>query len=182
MNNWIKGIGALLLVVVVSYTVSTVSVPVENQNGDGPVAGAVASPDINSAYIRYGAGYGVRTWATGTGLTQATTTICAILSPAATSTLVSGGVKIDLASSSATTVYIAKATTAYATTTLLGAAIAVGAGAQGFGVASTTGSHVFAPNTYFVVGLTGGDSGVANPVGLVPRGSCHAVFEEYLSL
>src|SRR3990167_3713328 len=53
---------------------------------------------------------------TGTG----TSTVCAIQSPAATSTLRMAAVRFDLATTSAVQVTLAKASTPYATTTALG--------------------------------------------------------------
>jgi len=106
-------------------------------------------------------------------MTTATTTVCALQSPAATSTLVYGSAYLTVSSTSASTLTIAKATTAYATTTSLGAS-AIAANAQATIIASTTptagAATVFAPSTYMVVGLQGG-TGTFSPTGV-----CTAVF------
>lgn len=151
------------------------------------VVGSSTGPDSPSPYQKYGGGYGVRTWKYGYALTQATTTPCAFLSPAATSTLLSAGLKLDVASTSATVWTFAQATSAYATTTAIGTDYAVAASAKAFVQASTSPAAlartVFAPNTYLVIGVRGGDSnGDTSPDGLIPSGSCNATFEEYPSL
>lgn len=148
----------------------------------GQTLGALAGPDIMSPYISWG---GVRHWAGHMTFAQGTSTVCAIQSPAATSSLQFGSAKIVHASSSAATVFMAKATTQYATTTNLGT-VALAAGAQGITVASTTFSgepqdpaSVFAPNTWFVVGMQGIDSSDMSPAGLAAVGSCDVVWIEH---
>ena len=152
-------------------------------NKPGPVSvitGALSGPDISSPYLKWGAAHGVRVWSEGQGLKAATTTVCAIQSPAATSTLQSAGVKFDVSSTTASIITLAKATTAFATTTSIGTNYAIAANAQAFINASTSPSasavEVFAPNTWFVVGMAGGTGTFS------PTGSCHATFEEYISL
>jgi hypothetical protein len=145
-------------------------------NSDAPEKlGALSSPDLPYPYFSFG---GVRSWAGRTdSLTAATTTVCAIQSPAATSTLRFGSIRFGVSSTSATTVYIAKATTPYATTTALGQC-ALAANAQGTCLASTTPTvnvdpaQVFAPNTYLVVGMTGGVGTFS------PTGTCEATWIE----
>lgn len=131
--------------------------------------GALAGPDIASPYLTWG---GVAHWAAHTeNLTQATTTVCALQSPAATSTLRFGQIRFTVSSTSASTVYLAKAATPYATTTNLGS-VALTAGAQGTVLASSSPStpldpsQVFGPNTYFVVGMAGGNAGNFSPTGV----------------
>jgi hypothetical protein len=122
----------------------------------------------------------LRTWQYKRGFTTGTTTVCAIQSPAATSTLVHGGVMLTTASTTASVVTLAKATTAFATTTNLNRQ-AVSANAQATIMASSspvlaTGAIndlVFAPNTYFVVGMEGGAGTFS------PAGSCIAQFVEF---
>lgn len=106
-----------------------------------------------------------------TALTQATTTVCAIQSPNATSTLTMGSILFTVSSTTASTVTMAKATTAFATTTSLGSA-AVAANAQATLIASSTplgstadGSTVFSPNNWFVVSMAGG-TGSFSPTGV----------------
>lgn len=157
-------------------------------DGQTHVVGAVASPDIPSPYLTFG---GVTRWAGGESLIQATSTVCAIQAPAATSSLVMATVNFSVASTAATTITLAKATTAFATTTDLGTRD-LAAGAQvtfTITATTTTGASVgdiddtattFAPNTWFNVGLKGGTQGAnsaANLVGLVPTGSCKATWQ-----
>jgi hypothetical protein len=142
--------------------------------------GALGSPDIISPYLNWG---GVRTWNSRIDIKQATTTVCAIQSPAATSTLRYAAVKIDLASTTATIWNVAKANTAFATTTAIGTAHSVAGSSQDFILASTSPAAgdalVFAPNQWLVVGVQAGiTSGDAAGTGFVPTGSCQASWTE----
>lgn len=138
--------------------------------------GSVSSPDINSPYFSVG---GLAIWAQRTtSLIQASTTVCSIQSPAATSSLLFAGIEFDVASTSATYVELARATTPYATTTRIGSPYVIGANAQANIVASTTGSvagdaTIFPPNTYFNVKASWATAATALTV---PRGSCQSIF------
>lgn len=142
-----------------------------------PQLGSVTNPDIPSPYLSFG---GVRRWAgSTTNLNQATTTVCAIQAPVATSTLVSGGIRFAVSSTTASTVTIAKATTAFATSTLLNT-VSVGANAQATVLAASTTlsaleqtNRTFAPNEWLVVGMAGG-VGTFSPSGL-----CEATWEAF---
>jgi hypothetical protein len=110
-------------------------------------------------------------------LATGTSTVCAIQSPAATSTLLSAGVRFKLASTSATVVDFGKSSTRYSTTTRIGSAYAVAASAQATIVASSTGSvagdaTIFAPNQWFVAKYSDNGNGVGN----ASTGSCYATF------
>ncbi len=129
----------------------------------------------------------VRAYAGRQELRQASTTICAIQSPAATSTLRFANVKVNIGSSTALILDIAQATTQYATTTKIGTTYNIAAGAQAFVQASTSpaagATTVFAPLTWLVVkaqgGVTAGDfATAAGSAGFVPTGSCTATWEE----
>lgn len=154
---------------VVNVSVPEQSAPIVNVNvPKQAVLGSVSSPDIQSPYFSFG---GVRRWGARTEtLNSATTTVCALQAPAATSTLEFASIRFSVSSTTASTVTIAKATTPYATTTLL-ASGSVAANAQATLVASTTNSvvvdgiGVFAPNTYLVVGMAGG-AGTFSPTGV----------------
>lgn len=131
--------------------------------------GAVSSPDILSPYFSVG---GVRQWAGRTdSLSQATTTVCAIQSPAATSSLLYGSIKFSVGTTTNTIVHMAKAAGPTATTSSLGL-FALASGAQGQGTASSTGNHIFSPNTWFVVGMQGGTGTFS------PTGTCEAIWVE----
>jgi len=127
--------------------------------------GAVASPDIPSPYLQWG---GVYVWSQSTtALNTASTTICALQSPAATSTLLLASVKLDVSSTSASTLTLAKATTAFATTTLLAENLSVAANNQATLVSSSTlvsGTRVFGPNNWVVASMSGG-AGTFSPTG-----------------
>lgn len=129
--------------------------------------GAISSPDIDANYFSYG---GVRHYGLKADISQATTTVCAIQSPAGTSSLKFWSISERVSSSSASIITIAKATTAFATTTILGSQMAIAANAQADIVGSTTaaqqtaGADLFAPNTWLVFGQQGG-TGTFSPVG-----------------
>ena len=133
------------------------------------IVGANPGPDSYSPYNSFN---GIQQWYTSRALTQASSTICAIKSPSATSTLVRGSVHINT-NTTASTAVIGKATTAFATTTLLGQN-SIAAGTELNLVASTSpisnGALTFSPNTYMVVGLYGSAA-----VSLT--GKCQATFE-----
>lgn len=120
---------------------------------------------------------GVTEYKYSVGLTQATTTICAIQSPAATSTLRFAAVRFSVSSTTASTVTMAKSATAFATTTAIGGG-ALAASAQGTFSATTTpatltsldGVTTFAPSQWIVVGMAGGTGTFS------PSGVCQAVF------
>ena len=133
--------------------------------------GALAGPDIPYPYIGIG---GVRRYFNSSGLATATTTPCAFQSLAATSTLVGGGAKFSVGSTTATTITIAKATTPTATTTWIHNA-SLAANAQGTFIVpgATTTNQIFGPNDWFVVGMSGGNGTFS------PTGVCHAIFELY---
>lgn len=143
--------------------------------GSSSNIGALTGPDLPYPYFGVG---GVREFKQSTSLQTATTTVCAIQSPAATSTLKFAGIRFSTSSTTASTIHLAKATTAYATTTALGQG-SLAAGAQGVVLASTTPTTgvddnvVFGPSEYFVVGMTGG-AGTFSPVG-----TCQATFEAF---
>lgn len=142
-----------------------------------PSFGALSGPDIASSYLKWGLGNGVRVYPTGRALSTATTTVCAIQSPNATSTLRWAGVRFDVSSTTASVVTIAKSATAFATTTSIGTDYNIAANGQGFIQASTSPAAgavtVFAPNTWLVVGMKGGTGTFS------PTGACQATFEEF---
>lgn len=135
---------------------------------------AISNPDVASPYFGWG---GVRQWATSQSVAQATSTFCAMQSPAATTTLLRATVNLTTASSSAQNVVIAKATTQYATTTLLGQ-LSVAANGQVLVVGTSTSAltdGIIAPNSWITAGWTGALGGGVNSA---PVGSCKAIFVE----
>lgn len=164
----------VLISAIVAVLVAGGAIALSPKDGAGnptvPTFGALAGPDIASPYLRWG---GVATYAGSMALGQATTTVCAIQSPAATSTLQTAFVRFDVSSTTASVITVAKATTAFATSTQIGVNYSIPANAQAFINASTTNgiagaSEVFAPNTWLVVGMQGGVGTMS------PTGSCGA--------
>lgn len=142
-----------------------------------PTLSAVTSNVIPANDLTVGE---LREWSYKRSFTTGTTTVCAIQAPGATSTLLYGGVKFTVSSTTASTVTLAKASTAFATTTNLNRQ-AVAANAQATILSTSTpllatgaiNDLVFAPNTYFVVGMEGGTGTFS------PEGSCFAQFAEF---
>lgn len=146
-------------------------------------AGAVSSPNIPSPYLQWG---GVNFWAQNQTMNQGTTTVCALQSPAATSTLVSGTVGFTVSSTSATTVTVARQTQGFSTTTRdfnnsLIRTQSIAANAKGdFQTATTSltalstaqSDVVFAPNSYLVVTMAGGIGTFS------PEGNCTALWQQ----
>lgn len=164
IKNLVIGALAVLAVVFgVSYfkAPSTVQVPV----------GAISGPDISSPYLSINS---VQRFYNRKGLNIATTTVCAIQSPSATSTLALGAIRFETSSTTASTVTLAKANTAYATTTVL-TEMGVAANAKATLIASSTtglANFVFSPSQWFVVGMAGTGAQTYSPVGI-----CQASFE-----
>src|SRR3990167_7876852 len=143
--------------------------------------GALSSPDIPYPYFSFG---GVREWANKGTLNQASTTLCSILSPVSTSTLVSANIKITTGTTSAIALEIGKGTLTATTTRLayqvlgsnaqvtLTAVTATTTGASGV-VFTTEPDYVFAPSTYINFKY-GGTLGSLNTL----VGTCQSKFEE----
>ena len=177
MNNKLKAGNIALMVAVGAGLLALLAIvlgvayrPGTDTNSNTPSLGAVSGPTISGNYFSVG---GVGMYSDGKRFTTATTTVCAIRSPNATSTLLDGSASFSVSSTTGTTITLAKATTPYATTTSLGAAV-IAANAQGTVIATTTPldaldeDKTFAPLTYFVVGMAGG-TGTFSPTGF-----CHA--------
>ncbi len=150
-------------------------------SGNSSVLKSVASPDIPSPYLAWG---DVETFQAGLGFTAATTTVCAIQSPPATSTLRIAAASFGVSSTTNSVVTIAKAASAFATTTRL-AFGTISANAQGTIVAIATSTDatgntsstdpffVFGPNQWLVVGMADGtpEAGAGT---FSPTGRCSA--------
>ena len=153
--------------------------------------GAVASPDIMSPYFSFG---GVRQWAAHTDtLNTASTTICAMQSPAATSTLRLGSVRLTTGSTTAVVLEMAKSATYAASTTRISyGAVAAGdgitlnsfvasttsTGASGYAYTANERDIVFAPNTYLTVKYGGSLCGNGGTTCNTFVGNCSAVWQE----
>jgi hypothetical protein len=137
-----------------------------------PAVGAFSGPDIPWPYISVG---GVPFYSARTTLTQGASTTCSIQSPASTSTLLFGGVKFDVASTSGTLlVEMGRSINQYSTTTAIGGSNSLVAGLKATLMASTTSGNeqalVFPPNHYFNIKI----GGLAAKQ--VPEGTCQATF------
>ena len=119
---------------------------------------------------------GLEIWGQGKPLNSATTTVCAIQSPNATSTLIHGGLADNTGSTTAFRVTLAKSTDQYSTSTLLGDVVSISANTKFAQVATTTDAQInaaantFAPNEWFVVSYQP-SGGVGT---FSPSGSCSA--------
>lgn len=129
-----------------------------------------ARPDIISPYLRWGDMVTYR----GVGtMNTATTSICAIQGPAATSTLSFAGWKITTGTTTAATIDIGIGRTAFATSTTLVTGTSVASGATGEAawsdVTGTTG--IMRPNDWVVIKTAGAGLG-----GYTYTGNCVAEF------
>lgn len=160
----------IVAAVIIGAIVFTSDAPVVTPPGNQNV-GSINSTNVDITG-------GVRTYKKAIALQTSTTTVCAIQSPAATSTLLSAGIGFKVSSTTASTVTMARGATAFATTTKLGS-VSLAANAKGTVMATTTtspgtdGDSVFPPSYWFVVGMAGGIGTFS------PSGTCHASFEEW---
>jgi hypothetical protein len=148
MKKLLGSAAVVILIIAIggSYVFPKLQLPVGATPGSN-----IDSPDLTRN--------GVVTYEYRKALSRATTTVCAIRSPQATSTLVSTELKITTASSTAVVFSAAKATTAFATTTSL-LEFSFGSGVQGSAYLPATSTavdskYVFAPNDWVVWGLEG---------------------------
>lgn len=165
----------VVLALVVSFGVSylnpseVVKTIVEKQ------VGAVSSPVLNSSYFSFG---GVMQHAYRVKMNTATTTLCAVQSPAATSTLVYAGYQILVGTSTAANIDIAKGNTSAATTTLLVTGTSVGSGAtkemSWTTAGATAADDIMAPSTWVLV-----KTATPGLSGYTYNGTCSVVFQEF---
>lgn len=140
-----------------------------------PQLGAVSGPDLYSPYFNVN---GVIRYFNHVTLVQASTTLCNIKSPSASSTLAIMTIRV-MGSTTGMLIDIAKSTAPDATTTAIGTSYSVVAGKYVEIQASTSpaagAATIFPPNNYLVVkaGLpTAGAAGTFSQVG-----ACNATFE-----
>ena len=133
------------------------------------------SPEISSPYFIVN---GVTEWYGSENMAPATTTLCALISPNATSTLQYTSFQITTGTSTAATIDIGTSTTPYATTTNLVAATSIASGAQGLAfwmpTQGTSQNSIMSPNTYVVVKTAG-----AGLAGYTYGGKCQAEFTQF---
>jgi len=171
-KNIFFGIIAILVVVVLAASIGLMFGNKTIVNTVEKIVGGT-NPDFQTNWFRFG---GVEHFAGSQSMTTATTTICAIQGPSSTSTLIFGSASFVYASSTGAVIaQMAKAATAFATTTSLGLST-IASGASGTLLATTTPtgpldpSQVFGPNEWFVVGLQGTTVGTDNDA----SGTCKA--------
>lgn len=138
------------------------------------IVGATPGADFFYEILNFN---GVNTMYKEVGMQKATTTLCAIKSPSATSTLDLATWQISVGTTTAATIDIGTSTNAYATSTTLVASTAVASGAQGYAKWSTVGGgvndNIMAPNSWVLVRV--------NEVGLNGykyTGACEASFTQ----
>lgn len=183
-----KPLSYLVVLVLVLATATGLYFGAHQTSNPDVAVGAATSPDLGSPYFIVGGQYEWKSFLpinTNNPKTQATTTLCALQSPNATSTLGQAYVTFTNATTSPYVVTIAKSATRYATTTVIGNSIAVAGGAQVTVSATTTTSNnqnndkVFAPNQWLVVGIAGAiSSGDALGTGFKPVGRCGATWTQ----
>ena len=171
---------------VISLTVSLSTRSVQTIVKEVPQkVGALVSPDIPFNYLTVG---GVtRYYGKSNSLAQATTTVCSIQSPVATSTIVSASIRFDVSSTTSSRIYIGRGANTNATTTLL-QETEIAANTKGTVTASTTPTStqgqtvdglddalVIPPSSYINFGMKPTE---ANSKGtFTPTGACQATFE-----
>ncbi len=149
-------IGILVIIAIVFAALSfrTKDTVVVNKDGTVTTLGSVSSPDIMSPYFSVG---GVYQWKNARTLGTATTTMCSVQSPSATSTLDSARLQITTGTSTATIFTVATSTTAFATTTALNRFSLASAAQGSFALMSTTSDayRIMSPNTWVVWSVEG---------------------------
>ncbi len=165
-----------VVVIAISVFASYLLIPgktvVEQITETQQVAGGGA--DFSTNWYRFG---GVEHSAGAMTMKTATSTICRIQGPSATSTLIFAAVDFKTGTTTASIVDIAKSTNAlsYATTTKIGSTYAMAANIMGTIIASTTptlGATTFNPNDWLVVKMVSDTTASADL--LAPTGFCKA--------
>lgn len=161
----IKTLATIVAAVALSFVSAWAFLP-----HDVPRSGALAGPDIPSPWVRWG---GVASYRGTQAMQMATTTLCAIQGPSATSTVSFASWFITGPTSTAATIDIGIGSTAYATTSNLVSATAVASGAQGAASWSSLNgtSGVVGPNQYLIIKTAGAGLG-----GYTYTGKCNAEF------
>lgn len=158
-----------------------VTVVAPKQTETPRVFGSVSSPDIMSPYFSVG---GVRIWASRLeSLIQASTTVCAIQAPNATSTLMGASIRFEFATSSAVLIDFAKSNTPAATTTKIGSTNFLAGSTKTTLVASSTltdfTTTLFSPNQWLVVKMQNGiQADAGQGTNNAPVGICNAMWRE----
>lgn len=167
-------LGLVVVVSVVSLYVSF-SAPTKVVEVQRPQLGSVTGPDVYFPYVGHN---NSRVWVVRQPMNTATTTLCSMKAPSATSTLHWTGFSITTATATAATIDIGTSTSAYATTTNLVAARSIAANGLGNASWSPVGGSVndstVSPGVYVNVKTAGAGLG-----GYTYGGTCTAIFQEF---
>lgn len=167
IKNFSIGVLSIAVLLIVGFSFKPQALPRPE------VAFGGTSPDISSPYVSVN---NVLHWY-ARGVLTSSTTPCAIQSPNATTSYEFASAQITTSSTTATTWTVARALSAFATTTQL-AQFSLGSGVMGSMIvnASTTaavdGAGILPPNTWIVWGVAG--TAIGDPTKL--NGSCQAEF------
>jgi hypothetical protein len=173
MKNVIAGLvaGTIAAVLVVNVFATSERV-IERTEIREVEVGAISGPRILSPFLDHN---GIVTYSSRLGFQQATTTVCAVKSPSATSTVLFASAVVYSGSTTAATMTIATSTTAFATSSVL-ATTSVAANAQNvqahwlnFG----GNNGVLRPNQWVTVSLTGGNGTFSS------SGACQVEFRVF---
>lgn len=176
-KNSFLTIGVLLAIVLSGFAIASSGSdvkPIEVVKPGEPQVGAVTGPDLYSPYFNVNGSY---MFVDRKAMRSATTTVCSMLSPNSTTTLVSATVDIKSGTTTAMLLEMGRASTRFATTTLM-ARLAMASSAVPTIVATTTSltDLIIAPNSLVnvnIAGAYGGDYTNFAPIGvctLVTRG------------
>lgn len=169
MNNTKVVAGILIALAIITTGYVLVS---NHQAAPSKNVGAISSPDLPWTYLSWG---GMATFRNQSAMRGATTTLCAIQSPAATTTLAFAGYTITVGTSTASNLDLATSTSAFATTSAVlisNTSVASNAQASQSWFSSGTNS-IIAPNTWVIV--QAGNVGLG---GYTYVGSCDAEFND----
>lgn len=129
--------------------------------------GSVSSPDIPSPYLQWG---GVNHWAQGTALSgAASTTICALQSPTASSSLQNFGIRLNTGTTTSMTLKAYKSASRFLTTTQFTDNVTLPSNTEVVAYATTTTANnlAFTGGDWIVVTATvaAGGNGTSSPTG-----------------
>lgn len=163
IKETVKGLLVGIVLVAVAGAIVTVGKPTVNVNvpdTQGVKVGSVAGPDFWDRVINFN---NVQEWYESRDMAPATTTLCAFMSPSATTSLQFASFQITTGTTTAATIDIGTSTTAFSTTTNLVSAKSIASGGQGYvkwmPVGGSVDDNTLAPNTYVVVKTAGAGLG-----------------------
>lgn len=162
-------------VVNVPAPIVNVAAPKVSVNVPDQKLGALTGPDVPYPYLCVGS---VCTYSSRMAMRTATTTLCSLQAPTATSTLVFAGFQITQGTSTGATIDIGTSTNAFSTTTNLVTAKSIASGALGYAYWTPTGGSVddavMSPNTWVNV-----KTATAGLSGYTYGGTCEAQFRVF---